>query len=102
MFIVMLAVLCQVVSKVENAVLPVQLVAGKQSFLLPPSCDNPCTSTSAENRSVEQVRAKERGEDVANTIIMTLKYEPRSPSTRANTETNPLCEVHPRVKTLCE
>ena len=46
-------------SKVENGVLPVQLVAGKQSSLLLPSCDNPC-STSAENWSIEQVRAKER------------------------------------------
>ena len=54
------AVVCHVVSKVENGVLPVQLVAGKQSSLLLPSCDNPCTSTSAENQSVEQVRAKER------------------------------------------
>ena len=33
---------------------------GKQSSLSLPSCDDPCTSTSAENRSVEQVRAKER------------------------------------------
>ena len=54
------AVVCHVVSRVENGVLPVQLVAGKQSSLLLPSCDDPCTSTSAENRSVEQVRAKER------------------------------------------
>ena len=54
------AVACHVVSKVENGVLPVQLVAGKQSSLLLPSCDNPCTSTSTENRSIEQVRAKER------------------------------------------
>ena len=53
------AVVCHVVSKVENGVLPVQLVAGKQSSLLLLSCDNPC-STSAENRSIEQVRAKER------------------------------------------
>ena len=44
----------------ENGALPVQLVAGKQSSLLLPSCDNPCTSTSAENRSVEEVWAKER------------------------------------------
>ena len=36
-------VVCHVVSKVENGVLPVQLVAGKQSSLLLPSCDNPCT-----------------------------------------------------------
>ena len=36
-----------------------QLVAGKQSSLLLPSYDNPCTSTSVGNRSVEQVRAKE-------------------------------------------
>ena len=54
------AVVCHVVSNVENGVLPVQLVAGKQSSLLLPSCDNPCTSTSAENQSVEQVRAKEQ------------------------------------------
>ena len=54
------AVVCHDESKVENGVLPVQLVAGKQSSLLLPSCDNPCTSTSVENRSVEQVRAKER------------------------------------------
>ena len=53
------AVVCHVVSKVDNGVLPVQLVAGKQLFLLLPSCDNPC-STSAGNRSIEQVRAKER------------------------------------------
>ena len=53
------AVVCHVVSKVENGVLPVQLVAGKQSSLLLPSCNNPC-STSAENRSIEQIRAKER------------------------------------------
>ena len=33
---------------------------GKQSSLLLPSCDDPCTSTSAGNQSVEQVRAKER------------------------------------------
>ena len=46
--------------KVENGVLPVQLFAGKQLSLLLPSCDNPCTCTSAENLSVEQVRAKER------------------------------------------
>ena len=52
-------VVCHVVSKVENGVLPVQLVAGKQLSLLLPSCDNPC-STSAGNRSIEQVRAKER------------------------------------------
>ena len=56
------AVVCHVVSKVENGNIPVQLVAGKQSSFLLPSCDNPCTSysTSAENRSVEQVRTKER------------------------------------------
>ena len=53
-------VVCHVVSKVGNGVLPVQLVAGKQLSLLLPSCDNPCTSTSAENWSVEQVREKER------------------------------------------
>ena len=53
------AVVCHVVSKAENGVLPVQLVAGKQLSLLLPSCDNPC-STSAGNRSIEQVRAKER------------------------------------------
>ena len=53
------AVVCHVVSKVENGILPVQLVAGKQLSLLLPSCDNPC-STSAGNRSIEQVRAKER------------------------------------------
>ena len=53
------AVVCHVVSKAENVVLPVQLVAGKQLSLLLPSCDNPC-STSAGNRSIEQVRAKER------------------------------------------
>ena len=52
------AVVCHVVSKAENGVLPVQLVAGKQLSLLLPSCDNPC-STSAGNRSIEQVRAKE-------------------------------------------
>ena len=52
------AVVCHVVSKVENGVLPVQLVAGKQLSLLLPSCDNPC-STSAGNRSIEQVREKE-------------------------------------------
>ena len=40
------AVVCHVVSKVENGVLPVQLVAGKQSSLLLPSCNDPCTSTS--------------------------------------------------------
>ena len=53
------AVVCHVVSNVENGVLLVQLVAGKQSslLLLLPSCDNPC-STSAENQSVEQVRTK--------------------------------------------
>ena len=53
------AVVCHVVSKVGNGILPVQLVAGKQLSLLLPSCDNPCTRTSAENRSVEQVRVKE-------------------------------------------
>ena len=53
------AVVCHVVSKAENGVLHVQLVAGKQLSLLLPSCDNPC-STSAGNRSIEQVRAKER------------------------------------------
>ena len=55
-------VLCQVVSKLENGVLPVQLVAGKQSFLLLPSCDNPCICISifAENQSVEQVWVKEQ------------------------------------------
>ena len=37
------AVVCHVVSKVENGVLPVQLVAGKQLSLLLPSCDNPCS-----------------------------------------------------------
>ena len=37
------AVVCHVVSKVENGVFPVQLVAGKQSSLLLPSCDNPST-----------------------------------------------------------
>ena len=47
-------------SKVEDGALPVELVAGKRSSLLLPSCGDPCTSTSAENRSVEQVRAKER------------------------------------------
>ena len=41
------AVVCHVVSIMENGVLPAQLVAGKQSSLLLPSCDNPC-STSAE------------------------------------------------------
>ena len=40
------AVVCHVVSKVENGVLPVQLVAGKQLSLL-----LPCTSTSAEIRA---------------------------------------------------
>ena len=48
------------VSKVKNGILPVELVAGKQSSLLLPSCDNPCTSMSAENRSIEQVRVKEQ------------------------------------------
>ena len=33
---------------------------GKQSSLLLRSCDDPCTSSSAENRSVEQVRAKKQ------------------------------------------
>ena len=45
------AVACHVVSKVENGVLPVQLVARKQSSFLLPSCDNPCSSTYAENQS---------------------------------------------------
>ena len=33
---------------------------GKQSSPLLPSCDDPCTSTSAANRSVERVWARER------------------------------------------
>ena len=54
-------VVCHVVGEVENGVLPVQLVA-ERKIVVPfaASCDDPCTSTSAENRFVEQVRAKER------------------------------------------
>ena len=36
------------------------LQKGKQSSPLLPSCDDPCTSTSAANQNVDQVQARER------------------------------------------
>ena len=56
------AVVCHAVTRSGKWRSPVYswVQKGKQSPLLLRSCHDPCISTSAENRSVEQVRAKER------------------------------------------
>ena len=85
------AVVCHVVSKVENGIPPCTAGCKKENSR-PFCCEVVMTHVLVHLRKIGAWSKYERksGENVANTIIMTLKCEPKWPSTRAYTETSPL------------
>ena len=97
------AVICHVMCKVENGVLPCTAGCKKENSR-PFCCEVVMTHVLVHLRKIGAWSKYERksSENVANTNIMTLMCEQKWPSMQRIRKQVRFCEVHPRVGTLGE